>query len=52
MEIEEQIMSEIRKMYGEKGYEGLDNWYSVRNPNVWNNLYLDKHKIKLGGCNK
>ena len=44
MELKEEIMSEIRKIYGAKGYEGLDNWNSVRSPSVWNNLYLDKHK--------
>jgi|TARA_R110000824_G_scaffold107055_2_gene252932 hypothetical protein len=46
MELKEEIMLEIRKMYGEQGYEGLDNWNSVRNPNAWTDLNIKKQKKK------
>jgi len=29
------IINEIRKIYGESGYEGNDNWSSVRNMNIF-----------------
>ena len=33
--IKEKITTEIKRLYGANGYEGLDNWGSVRNEKIF-----------------
>ena len=44
MDLKEEIMSEIHRLYGKDGYQGVDNWHSVRREQAWNNLHLKKEK--------
>tara|TARA_Y100000310_G_scaffold69246_1_gene64705 strand:+ start:693 stop:1526 length:834 start_codon:yes stop_codon:yes gene_type:complete len=44
MELREEILSEISRLYGPDGYEGPDNWNSVRSPRTWSNVATSKEK--------